>query len=117
MKSSTTSDIDLYYRAFPPYLREDLDSLLKSYKFECRHPISGTFNIKMNQYSLNIPIRIYIDQSQFINTHTLPSNQFHILSCLMTRHHDGFQRQKYLNHTLKSYKQWTSPFIQREILE
>lgn len=100
-----------FYSAFPREFKDDIDNLYDQYSFEAAHQNHGTFEIELGQEKINIPTRVYLDENQFTNTHNLSKRQQQILSCILTRHHNGFVRQKYLMNILKIEDPWIAPYV------
>lgn len=71
---------------------------------------SHTFAVNVGSETLTIPCRIYHDPS-LIQPRELTGVQARILSCLLTRHHDGFVREQYLRKILDSKDAWIPPFV------
>jgi hypothetical protein len=59
---------------------------------------------------VTVPYRIYHDY-QLINTDRLASVQVEIINCVLTRHHNGFVRQKHLQQIVSSCNIWIPPFV------
>ena len=71
---------------------------------------SHTFSVSVGSETLAIPCRIYHDPS-LIQPTELSETQARILSCLLTRHHDGFVREQHLRKILESKDAWIPPFV------
>lgn len=106
-----TIDRNHFYSAFPAILHKEIDVLYNEYAFEAIHKNSSTFEIELGQEKINIPSRIYLDENQFPNIQHLSKQQQQILSCILTRHHNGFVRQKYLMNILPAEELWMAPYI------
>ena len=90
-----------FYNMFPSEYRNDIDVLYSRYSFFAIYRNSDTFNVFLdNGEIVSIPYRIYLDESQFKFKFLLSKNQKLLLSCILTRHYDGFIREKYLRNIL-----------------
>jgi len=104
-------NFDILYQAFPTGLRTDITSLINTVDLKYDLDSSGSFQVCLSKEKLTIPYRVYYDSKRLIDTKGLNQIQKDILNCILTRHHDGFIREKCLIDILKSDKEWTSPFI------
>jgi hypothetical protein len=65
--------------------------------------------IQIDGEALNIPARVYYaDQS---SSRSLSPTQWCILSCIYTRHCDGFIRHRHVRGLLARTEAWTAPFV------
>jgi hypothetical protein len=71
---------------------------------------SPPFSVSVGSETLAIPCRIYHDPS-LIHATDLTETQARMLSCLLTRHHDGFVREEHLRKILESKDVWIPPFV------
>jgi hypothetical protein len=70
----------------------------------------GNFTVQVNNEAVLIPYRVYHDTAM-IHTDKLSSMQKHLVDCILTRHHDGFVRQKRLAQIVSSNYAWVPPFV------
>ena len=70
----------------------------------------SSFSVRTENESLFVPCRIYHDPS-LIRTEGLSAVQEQMLACLLTRHHDGLIRQKYLTRIIAVDAAWLPPFV------
>jgi hypothetical protein len=95
-------------RAFPESLRDDaikLAATLPQPSYSSR-----TFSVLVGSETVFIPYRIYHDPGLIDLTKPTPI-QTTLLDCLLTRHHDGFVREKHLTKILNLNDQWIPPFV------
>src|SRR4029077_9774802 len=59
---------------------------------------------------VSIPSRVYYDPAQ-IDGLRLTSLQKELVDCLLTRHHNGWVRQKHLERIVRSANFWIPPFV------
>ena len=59
---------------------------------------------------MSIPYRFYHDAT-LIHTYKLSSLQKHLVDCILTRHRDGFVREKHLALVVNSRNTWVPPFV------
>ncbi len=69
-----------------------------------------TFSVYVSNETLSVPYRIYHDPA-LIDRTCLTAGQGELLDCLLTRHHDGFIREKYLASIISANKEWIPPFV------
>ncbi|GAA0893243.1 hypothetical protein GCM10009122_29220 [Fulvivirga kasyanovii] len=65
----------------------------------------------MNGERLEIPGRIYWEEHRLMESKSLNTEQLLALSCILTRHHNGYIRQKHLQYIIDSNLDWTIPYI------
>ena len=94
--------------AFPKILENEILILLEKINLKADFKPTGSFPVKVNEESLEIPYRIYFEEP---NITQLTANESLILNCLFTRHHNGFVRQKRLKHILSHNEFWIVPFV------
>lgn len=94
--------------AFPSSLRADA---LKVASVLPQPLLSAwTFSACVSGETLSIPYRVYHDPA-LINRTDLTARQGELLDCLLTRHHDGFIREKYLAGIIRASNEWIPPFV------
>lgn len=69
-----------------------------------------TFSVDVSAETLSIPYRIYHDP-ELIDRTCLTTRQGELLDCLLTRHHNGFIREKHLASIICSNHEWIPPFV------
>lgn len=99
------------FDAFPQNLHGDIQIIHDTYLSQNLQIHPDTYEITIKKEIIKIPSRIYIDENIFENPTNLSNNQSEIISCLLTRHHNGFVREKYLKKIINSNNYWTKPFI------
>ena len=105
--SDTQNNSELVH-AFPTALRKDAAIAIKALP-ENPYPWR-TFTVLVGGETVAIPRRIY-HPTQLINTSHLNELQKELINCLLTRHHDGFVRQRYLSQIINSNNVWIPPFV------
>src|SRR5215472_11000868 len=80
--------------AFPRALRDDVLHVISVLPTPF-HASAGTFRAAVGNEVLIIPYRVYYDQNAIASGSLTPLQQV-VLSCVLTRHHDGFVRGKHL---------------------
>lgn len=95
-------------RAFPLGVREQALAALSQF------PVSeqgwSAFSVDVRHEEVLIPRRIYHEPSQVMAIHFSDSEAL-IAACLLTRHHDGFVRQRCLERIIESREDWVPPFV------
>lgn len=76
---------------------------------ENRHG-AGTFGVNVNGELLSISRRVY-HHGAVIRTKKLTNLQRELIDCILTRHNDGFVRQKHLAYIVKSSHEWVPVFV------
>ncbi|OFY47832.1 MAG: hypothetical protein A2W85_13615 [Bacteroidetes bacterium GWF2_41_31] len=104
-------NFSVLYQAFPSELRTEITSMINTVDFKSELDSSGSFQVYLNKEKLAIPYRVYYESQRLFDSKGLNKIQNDILNCILTRHHNGFIREKCLMNILKSDNEWTSPFI------
>jgi hypothetical protein len=104
----TRQDNILLLHAFPTSLRNEAEfaiSVLPTNRYGV-----GNFTVRVNGEAVLIPYRVYHDPAS-IKTDKLSIRQRNLVDCILTRHHYGFVRQKYLTQITGSNYTWVPPFV------
>jgi len=72
--------------------------------------MSRTFTVRIDGEDASIPQRIYHDPER-VSTIELTPTQRELADCLLTRHCDGFVRQKMVSRIILSKSAWVPPFV------
>ena len=67
--------------------------------------------VRVMGQSVHIPYRIYYHEPDEEHILTLTGTQKILLSCLYSRHHDGYVRERHLHRLFPSTDPWVPPFI------
>jgi hypothetical protein len=94
--------------AFPVAIRDD--AVLLSSVLPDSRLTSSTFSAFVAGKVMQIPYRIYHD-TESIDSSRLTFSQNELLDCILTRHHNGFVREKHLRRILRSSREWIPPFV------
>lgn len=99
-----------YIGSFPGKLSSDVNAVLEFMPVGIHMPSKDDMGpLSISDERVYIPYRIYSPEPK------LPSqiNDLHrtIISCIYTRHHDGFVREKYLAGLFGLSFSWVSPFV------
>jgi hypothetical protein len=95
--------------AFPSTLRKHALVVAEAFP-EPDHPLAHKFSVKVSGEAVTIPYRLYHSPGQ-IKTQHLTDLEKELVDCLLTRHHDGFVRQRYLERIIRSGNPWIPPFV------
>jgi hypothetical protein len=95
--------------AFPKSLRDDVLRAVSVLPAPFLPP-AGSFSVVIGGEFLVIPSRVYY-HTEGINADRLTGAQKVILSCLLTRHHDGFIREEHLGQIVSCGEVWIPPFV------
>jgi len=109
-KSKVNSEMQKMLNAFPQSFKNDVATLLNKIQFKVDIDSSECFAVNLDYEKLEIPYRIYwnVGNTSLVK---LKGVELLIFSCLMTRHHDGKIREKYLINLFDCPNDFTSPFI------
>ena len=106
---------DSISKAFPKRLERNVKMLCKKINFNMDFQMSDCFSVFIEDEILRIPYRIYEKpygtDFESVFKIFLSRNEFLILNCLFSRHHNGFVRQKSLKNLISSNEYWITPFI------
>jgi hypothetical protein len=97
-------------RAFPSTLQKDATSALSRLPENLHWQRLRGFSVCVLGEEISIPNRVYHDVSK-LATIGLNAAQREIICCLMSRHGDGFIRQKNLERIICSQNAWIPPFV------
>jgi len=95
-------------KAFPAFLRDDALEVISALPQPTWD--TGTFSVGVGGETISIPYRIYHDPA-LIDATNLTARQRELLDCLLTRHHNGFIRERHLAGILCSHHEWIPPFV------
>lgn len=98
-------------KAFPSFLQPDVEPLIKELSSGQLHPASAAFSVYIDGEEIQIPMRVYYQESMLIKCIALPGRSGLIASCLGTRHHNGFLRERCLTQILLANERWTAPYV------
>ena len=90
--------------------RADFEAVLAMLP-ESRLPWTRSFEVRVYDDVLAIPVRIYNEELPSATLDALPPHQQTIVHCLYTRHHDGFVRQRHLGSVVASEFPWVVPYV------
>ena len=96
--------------AFPHTLRRDALTIADVMP-DSRLPPAAPFTVLVDGEPVLIPYRIHHDPPAPEAFQTLTPIQQTMLSCWYTRHHDGFLRQRHLDHVIGVTLPWVTPFV------
>jgi hypothetical protein len=95
-------------RAFPLSVRDDVLAVVSVLP---ENPHGGrSFKVHVNGGTIEIPTRVYHDTAS-IGMRKLSSTQRHLLSCILTRHRDGYVRQKHLEQIISCSHPWVPAYV------
>src|SRR5438270_2899971 len=94
--------------AFPVAMRRDA---IAAYSAFPTTRVSGkSFPVRVRDEDVSIPGRLYNDHI-LIHTESITPLQQELASCLLTRHSDGFVREKHLAKIIGVNRSWIPPFV------
>ncbi|MFG3691230.1 hypothetical protein [Micromonospora sp. NPDC047740] len=71
----------------------------------------GSFDVSVVSERVWIPYRLYADEPAVEAQRTLAPLQQAVLSCLYSRHHDGYVRQRHIERIAPRAEDWIAPFV------
>jgi len=104
------SDFARLQNSFPSHLAPIVESLGNTINIKATHPIHWGYHVCLNNEMLHIPLRLYWDET-ILNHQQFTDIQQTILACILTRHHNGYIRERYTKTILSSSEYWVMPFI------
>ncbi len=107
----TKQESEAFFEMFPSTLNSDVEvvAMLIPKSKHLPHKTEETLSVESD--SIRIYSRIYNPEPDSSATSSLTATQQLVLSCIYTRHHDGFVRQKHLKKILENETPWTVPFV------
>jgi hypothetical protein len=105
MKPQDNKDL---LRAFPSSVRDDVLAAVSSLP---ENPHGGrSFEVRVSGETIQIPTRVYHNTAS-ISMRKLNGAQRHLLSCILTRHHDGYIRQSHLEQIIGCSLPWVPAYV------
>lgn len=102
---------------FPIHLIDEINQLNSMLGLETTSSDSYSFDVVLNNEKLEIPYRTYVNLPADELIQRLSIRQQQILSCFLTRHHNGFVREQQLKRVILIGEPWIVPFISQLIGE
>lgn len=98
-------------RAFPSNIETDVNPVLASLDMSSTLGPSSPFRVVVGNQILNIPYRIYYQETNLAGSENRSSLQNEIIYCLFTRHHNGYVREKCLCEIVSLEHDWIPPYV------
>ncbi|MER2106919.1 MAG: hypothetical protein ABS949_08255 [Solibacillus sp.] len=98
-------------KAFPCILKEDVQLVLAM--LQVRNKEQACFHVTIQGEVCLIPERVYFIELPEVQYELLTPRQQLLTSCLFTRHHDGFVRQRHVTRILQTEEAWVLPYVIR----
>lgn len=96
--------------AFPSCLEPEARKAISRLPEDTHFDRHGWYEVNVAGERLNIPVRIYHDLSRISLWRTWGVRR-KMLEALLSRHADGFVRQRYLARIIREKKDWIPPFV------
>ena len=96
--------------AFPKPLMSDINFLVSKINAKSEHSAYWGYEIYIEGENIEIPSRIYWDESK-LQVNGLDDTPKMIIACMLTRHHNGYVREKNLEKLIVSDQYWTIPCV------
>jgi hypothetical protein len=106
--TATFSSAGEIVNAFPCILRQDVLQAFSA--FPGVRTLGRSFSVQVGYEIVTIPKRVHFDAAG-INAGSLSMLQREIVDCLLTRHTDGFVRQRCLTRIVSVNHVWIPPFV------
>jgi len=94
--------------AFPVAVRDDVCRALSA--FPTTRLLGDSFSVRIGDEVVKLPRRIHNDPA-LIRFDQLTERQSEFADCLLTRHSDGFVREKHLSRVICVNRIWVPPFV------
>jgi hypothetical protein len=94
--------------AFPTTLRQDV--LTACGTFPAIRELGGKFRVRVNNELVTIPYRLHLDPT-LIHVESLNPLQRELVDCLLTRHTNGYLRQRHLACIIGLSRSWIPPYV------
>lgn len=99
-------------KAFPSFLQDDINNITERINLMTELPANGGFEVSLGNELIFIPYRHYLEK--IYNNHQeffLSDRQNTIISCFLTRHHNGLIRESSLKKIIRCHDNWVVPFV------
>jgi hypothetical protein len=100
--------------AFPVAVRDDVCRALSA--FPATRLLGGSLSVQVGDEVVRLPGRIHNDPA-LIRFDQLAEVQTEFADCLLTRHSDGFVREKHLSRVICVNRIWVPPFVVERVGE
>lgn len=97
--------------SFPKTLENEVTNLLSLIKINSEHNAHWGYEFNLENRFFEMPYRIYWEEHRLMEPKSLSQTSRTILACILTRHHNGYIREKYLNQIIDSDEYWTTPYL------
>jgi hypothetical protein len=98
-----------WLNAFPRRMCSSVENAATSLG-EDGHLSPDGFSFTLSGEELLIPYRLYACEPEYKHR-VLPGEEALILSCMYTRHHNGFVREEQLRQILTAHEDWMVPYV------
>lgn len=97
--------------AFPHPMREDVLKALEQLMPGSEPSMAGSGYFRFDRGDLHVPSRVYFGEADLSDPEGLNEIQQGIFAALMTRHHSGYQRERWAKVLCRHPSEWAAPFI------
>ncbi len=97
--------------SFPKTLENETINLLSLITINSEHSAHWGYEFILEKNQLEIPSRIYWEEHRLMEPMDLSHTSKTILACILTRHHNGYIRERYLKYIIDSNEYWTIPYL------
>ncbi|GGH27556.1 hypothetical protein [Paenibacillus segetis] len=97
--------------AFPSELKDEIGEINTILELEGELPDTDTFRVIIDDESIEIPYRTYVNVPSNDLLKKLSETQFHITCCYLTRHHNGYIRERFLKEIILINDSWIVPYV------
>jgi len=113
MKQSTNigDEFERLKSSFPKTLEFEVESLFSVITVHYKCSAYWGYEIILKENNLEIPSRIYWEEHRLREPRDLSPISRTILACILTRHHNGYIREKYLLYIISSNEYWITPYL------
>jgi hypothetical protein len=111
-KQHSDATIERSIAAFPSTMAADVRAALQVLPRALHEPTADdSIEVWISGERLRIPYRVYFVQPDTAGLEMLSPNQRQVLAALLTRHHDGHIRQRWVMEVLPSPEPWVPSFV------
>ena len=110
-KGHSKATIERSVAAFPSHLAADVRVALQALPETHLEPTEESIEVRISGEVVRIPYRVYFPQPSPEKIETLSPRQRAIVAALMTRHHDGHARERWVAEVLPSSELWVPAFV------
>lgn len=110
-KQHSARTLEVVRAAFPTELENDIRIVMSRIGVTDSEPHDNSTRFHAAGQELNIPSRVYFPEVGLTARLQLTETQHAILAAILTRHHSGYQRERWARELAAFPTPWTTPFM------